>query len=157
MPLSLQLSIREKMNARVFCRILTAYVHAVLEQQLYRLHPLFTKVVRYFRCTVLEDISQGPPLVYRIIDSLSHQFVSHNLRILHHHDHFMMDTFKNRSCKLPSFPLYLFTAELHGAEQVFIHEHIADGVYYLHRSSVRWQGINPQPPAVCPASYMKHL
>lgn len=50
-------------ECRVFCRTLTAYVHAVLEQQLYRFHPLFTEVVRYFRCTVLEDISQGPSLV----------------------------------------------------------------------------------------------
>ena len=144
-------------ECRVSCCILTADVHTVLEQQLYRFHPLLTEVVRYFRCTVLEDIFQGFPLVYRIVHSLSHQFVCHEFGILHHHDHLMMDTFKDRSCKLPSFPLYLLTAELHGAEQVFIHEHIADGVYYLHRCSVRRQGINPQPSAVRPASYMKHL
>ena len=36
-------------ECRVSCCILTAYVHTVLEQQLYRFHPLLTEVVRYFR------------------------------------------------------------------------------------------------------------
>ncbi len=48
MPFNLQLSIREKVNAEFFCRILTANVHTVLEQQLYRFHPLLTEVVRDF-------------------------------------------------------------------------------------------------------------
>lgn len=51
-------------ECRAFYRILTAYVHAVLEKQLYKFHPLLTEAVRYFRYTVLEDISQGFPLVY---------------------------------------------------------------------------------------------
>lgn len=47
---------QRKDECRVSCCILTAYVHTVLEQQLYRFHPLLTEVVRYFRRTVLEDI-----------------------------------------------------------------------------------------------------
>ena len=35
-------------KCRVSCCILTADVHTVLEQQLYRFHPLLTEVVRYF-------------------------------------------------------------------------------------------------------------
>ncbi len=120
---------QRKDECRVSCCILTAYVHTVLEQQLYRFHPLLTEVVRYFRRTVLEDIFQGFPLVYRIVHSLSHQFVCHEFGILHHHDHLMMDTFKNRSRKLKSFFLNLLTAEFHCAEQVFISEHITDRVY----------------------------
>ena len=50
-------------ECRVFCCILTADVHTVLEQQLYRFHPLLTEVVRDFRRTVLKDIFQGFPLV----------------------------------------------------------------------------------------------
>ena len=123
-------------ECRVFCRILTAYIHTVLEQQLYRFHPLLTEIVRDFRSTVLEDISRGFLLIYRVVRSLSHQFVSHNLRILHYHDHLMMDTFKNRSRKLPSFFLYLLAAEFHCAEQVFIPEHITDRIYYVHRRPV---------------------
>jgi len=127
---------QRKDECRVSCCILTADVHTVLEQQLYRFHPLLTEVVRYFRRTVLEDIFQGFPLVYRIVHSLSHQFVCHEFSILHHHDHLMMDTFKNRFRKLKSFFLNLLTTEFHCAEQVFISEHITDRVYYIHRSSV---------------------
>ena len=64
---------------------------------------LGTEIVWDFRSPILEDISQGFPLVYRVVDSLSHQIVCHNLRIQHHHDHIMMDTLKNRYCKLKSF------------------------------------------------------
>lgn len=123
-------------ECRVSCGCLTAYVHTVLEQQLYRFYPLLTKVVRDFCRTVLKDISQGFPLVYRVVRSLSHQFISHNLRILHHHDHLMMNTFKNRSRKFKSFFLYLLTDEFHCAEQVFIPEHITDRIYDLHRCPV---------------------
>ena len=128
--------IREKDECRVSCCILTAYVHTVLEQQLW-FHPLLTEVVRYCRRTVLEDIFQGFPLVYRIVHSLSHQFVCHEFGILHHHDHLMMDTFKNRSRKLKSFFLNLLTAEFRfycRNKSSFLN--IIDRVYYIHRSSV---------------------
>ena len=36
-------------ECRVFCGCLTSYIHTVLEQQLYRFHPLLTEVVRDFR------------------------------------------------------------------------------------------------------------
>ena len=127
---------QRKDECRVSCCILTAYVHTVLGQHVYSFHHLITEVVRYFCRTVLEDLFQGFSLVYRILHSLSHQFVCHEFSILHHHDHLMMDTFKNRSRKLKSFFLNLLTAEFHCAEQVFISEHITGRVYYIHRISV---------------------
>lgn len=63
------------MNAEFSAAFFIAYVHAVLEQHLYRFHLLLTEMVRYFRNSVLEDISQGFLLLYRIVYGLSHQFV----------------------------------------------------------------------------------
>ena len=82
-----------------------------------------------FRHTVLEDIFQEFPLVYHVARSLSHQFACHDFRILHHHDHLMMNPFKNRSRKLKSFFLNLLTAEFHHTEQIFIPEHITDRIF----------------------------
>ncbi len=97
MPFNLQLSIREKVNAEFSAA-------SSLPTFIQFLSSSFTGFIlcsqRLFEISAdrLEDISQGFPLVYRIVHGLSHQFVSHNLRILHHNDHLMMDTFKNRSC-----------------------------------------------------------
>ena len=102
MSLSLQLSIREKMNAEFPAA-------SSLPMFIQFLSSSFTGFIlcsqRLFDISAerLEDIFQGFPLVYRIVHSLSHQFVCHEFSILHHHDHLMMDTFKNRSRKLKSF------------------------------------------------------
>ena len=125
MSLSLQLSIREKMNAEFPAA-------SSLPMFIQFLSSSFTG---FILCSQrLFDISAAPSL--RIFFKDFHWFIVYEFGILHHHDHLMMDTFKNRSRKLKSFFLNLLTAEFHCAEQVFISEHITDRVYYIHRSSV---------------------
>ena len=119
-------------ECRVFSDSFTAYIHTILEQQCYRSHSLFAKIVRYFRRTVLEDIAQGFPLVHRIAHNLSHQAVCHNLRVLHHQDGLEMDRFENSSRELQPFFLNLPAAEAHRTEQGFILDYDFDGVYYSH-------------------------
>lgn len=92
----------------------------ILEQQLHRLHPQFAKVVRHFYRAILNNISQGFPLDYHVVHSLSHQFVYYNLGTLHHHADLKISPINL------SFSLKQITVKFHHTEQITNLEHISN-------------------------------